>query len=755
MEVLLCKDLADRLADLNQQVEFLEDLLTDPELTPTQRASIRRQILGTRETIAAVEDQLAECRGGLAILGVERTQAIQYFSINGQGSGYAPDNSVPLIALRPLVLRVYSDSPRATSSGGPVTLPLYISGRVSVDRLLSGGGVTHVADLTPMNGAIVAKQGAAIDRGNANDTLNFRLGATDCQGLLRFSITVFEQGSVVTESRALATIGASSIGRSSVEPSDAGGAAQAASSVRASASTQVYGRFDPVPALRIRPVLVRYTFGGQNLPAPTALDFATSLGFLTRTYPAARLEFGECTPMDFDEDLRVSDDKCGPGWRHLLDALDDLRNGTDDHSIIVGLLPATIMNPAVSGCGRTSGGVAAALAGRQETLAQEVGHAFGRMHPPGCGAGQVDVSYPHYYDDDRYGWSTIGEFGFDGSTSQVFSPASYHDFMGYCTPRWVSPYTYTKIRADMVERFGDPSLARRADEMSRDTLFLNFSVHRDGKVEVQPSFHLRKNVDSIETGPSTEIACELLDQDENVLVFHRCRESDVHSDADSAIVDFHAALPWFDEATSIRFLRNGDVLYVHNIEESRPHIEFSGSEIQYREERMSVEWAGQHPDRELRYMLRYSHDGGETWRALATSLRGESHPVSPRLLSGGARCLFQIVASSGIRTAVANSQPFAAPQRPRTATILSPERGMEVPEGDPIVLRGGAYSSDFGLGDMEDTVWISNLDGVLGRGLELVAERLSAGRHVITLTVSDGIDGTATAEVSVFVTARR
>jgi hypothetical protein len=45
----------------------------------------------------------------LSIVGVEKTQAIQYFSINGQGSGYAPDNSVPLVAQRTTVLRVYTD----------------------------------------------------------------------------------------------------------------------------------------------------------------------------------------------------------------------------------------------------------------------------------------------------------------------------------------------------------------------------------------------------------------------------------------------------------------------------------------------------------------------------------------------------------------------------------------------------------------------------------------------------------------------
>ena len=44
---------------------------------------------------------------GLNIAGIERTQAIQYFNFNGQGSGYASDNSLALVARKTTILRVY------------------------------------------------------------------------------------------------------------------------------------------------------------------------------------------------------------------------------------------------------------------------------------------------------------------------------------------------------------------------------------------------------------------------------------------------------------------------------------------------------------------------------------------------------------------------------------------------------------------------------------------------------------------------
>jgi hypothetical protein len=129
--------------------------------------------------------------------------------------------------------------------------------------------------------------------------------------------------------------------------------------------------------------------------------------------------------------------------------------------------------------------------------------------------------------------------------------------------------------------------------------------------------------------------------------------------------------------------------------------------------------------------------------------------VHPRLLPGGDRCLFQVVASSGIRTSVTETELFKAPMKPRIASILSPDPGTEVTEGSQVVLRGGAYSPDFGLGEMEDAVWSSNLDGFLGRGFELVAEQLSAGFHTITVTVPDGVGGTTTAHVSIRVTSNQ
>jgi hypothetical protein len=392
-------------------------------------------------------------------------------------------------------------------------------------------------------------------------------------------------------------------------------------------------------------------------------------------------------------------------------------------------------------------------------FAQEVGHALRRKHAPACLApgpdplcapGGPSPCYPNYK-DGQYPSGSIGEFGFDVFSSDVYDPATYTDFMGYCRQRWVSPYTYLGLRAGMVERFGDPASESSRERVGDETLFLNFRIHRSGTVNVLPSFHLAKVAEPAAHDASSSFACELVDSDGNTLVYHRCAPGDPHQEGDGPYLDFHEALPWVAQASSIRFLRAGKVLDTHEIEADSPEVEIQ-TPAQSRKGVMTMEWTGRHPKKELTYTLRYSNDGGKTWRAVASSRKLLAHKVHPQTLPGGDRCLFQLVASSGIRTSVVETEPFQVPTKPRVASILSPTPGTEVPEGGEVLLRGGAYSPDYGLGDMEDVVWSSNIDGLLGRGFEVTATDLSRGTHTLSLTAPDGVDGTTTAEVSIRVT---
>jgi hypothetical protein len=108
-----CTALEIQVAELERDLLRLEELANEPDLGVSQRQRLFRLIHDTQLTLTSARRELVDCRADLTVVGVERTQGIQYFLINGQGSGYAANNSVPLIAQRTLILRVYVNSKRA------------------------------------------------------------------------------------------------------------------------------------------------------------------------------------------------------------------------------------------------------------------------------------------------------------------------------------------------------------------------------------------------------------------------------------------------------------------------------------------------------------------------------------------------------------------------------------------------------------------------------------------------------------------
>ena len=230
----------------------------------------------------------------------------------------------------------------------------------------------------------------------------------------------------------------------------------------------------------------------------------------------------------------------------------------------------------------------------------------------------------------------------------------------------------------------------------------------------------------------------------------RCGLQGPHDDPNNASIAFHEAIPWVEEAAAIRFLRGREVLHVHEIEAEAPTLELPTRKVRAAHERLTLKWQGQHPERDLTYLVRYSNDDGATWRGVAVATSAdESHcALDQHRLPGGDRCLLQVIATSGIRTSVVDTQPFSGPRDPRTAAIISATCDL----AGQVFLRGGAFSSDYGLGQPEDVVWSSNVDGVLGRGFELVADGLWRP-HTVTLTAPNGQGGVATTSRAVRVRA--
>jgi hypothetical protein len=215
--------------------------------------------------------------------------------------------------------------------------------------------------------------------------------------------------------------------------------------------------YEPLSARALEPfelVLVPMTVNGFA-PRLAEGELATLRSRLLALMPASSVELSiaEALSVDYPVDAE------GEGWD---DALDDLLARRAQAKPAKRVFYYGVMAPAAtysSYCGKScvlglsnvaepdadyergSIGVAVFEDGSGfkdawDTLLHELGHALGREHADCGDPDGPDPDYP--YRNAGMG----GVYGFDFGAMQLIKPKLYRDVMSYCTPVWISDYTY-------------------------------------------------------------------------------------------------------------------------------------------------------------------------------------------------------------------------------------------------------------------------------------------------------------------------
>lgn len=127
-------------------------------------------------------------------------------------------------------------------------------------------------------------------------------------------------------------------------------------------------------------------------------------------------------------------------WGQILSETSSLRaaeGGSADYVSIV----ATNYSSGIAGLGWVGapGAVAWDKAGSVPgVIAHELGHNFGRLHAPCGNPSMVDSAYP-------YATASIGTWGLDLPSLALKTASGDKDLMSYCSPQWVSDYSYTGV----------------------------------------------------------------------------------------------------------------------------------------------------------------------------------------------------------------------------------------------------------------------------------------------------------------------
>ncbi len=652
----------------------------------------------------------------LRIWGIEATQAIQFFRSTyplcpgpGGTSVACSDNTVPLVAQKQAVLRIYvSGATPGADLGGVATTPS------------TGGTYGGTFNLAGIGGAVASA--APASRTNPSTTLQIPLRPQPV-GTYRFNVLVLEYasnwGNVVT-----------------------------------STSASVVLEFIERRRIRIRLVRIHYTGRGMDVAAPTVRDFWEASDFAQRVLPlpSPGFEIVRDSVETYDGDFtRIDPSAHDPMWPgraanngttgNLLNILDRLvaAESLPGDVVYVAIYPDNVRQSAFSGWA-VSRWIISDRDG--ETLAHELLHKHGApQHAPCGGPANVDPSYPDYPSFSALPAASIGEVGFDCSALAAKDPLTTLDLMSYCGPKWISPYNYLKGFQSLWPI--PPPPPETAPFSLRDRFVdVTFARFPDRWVVVDlPGF--ARPLPPRPPDGKTLLEVVVRDRDKEVL-WRGSAPVTPREIPEGEIPELvEAKVPWFEKAGAVELCRGDEVLARMEVEsapglEARfppfEQLEQGGGVVSYRAEPRS--------DR-LAIGIRASLDGGATWTAIVSADATGEVDVSPLLTNSGEECFLEVLATSGYHTTAQTSEQFRV--RPREQEILawSSHEDRRVPLGEPVQLFAIAAG-----GASTDLSWYSDLEGELGEGPRLTAT-LRPGQHRIEVQSREPFQPPAAVELTV------
>ncbi|MEQ1571335.1 MAG: M66 family metalloprotease [Myxococcota bacterium] len=202
-------------------------------------------------------------------------------------------------------------------------------------------------------------------------------------------------------------------------------------------------------------VPVRYNADGSGrLPDTSAAQLTLIEELVRGTYPAQKVTVVADQPFDWDEPITPFN---GNQWGDILDAIGNYRASKNEppNTYYYGAFEPQSSVYSFCGAGciaglsyvgfgndpffRASVGLGYSGTITSETLVHEMGHAHGREHAPcGQGVSGIDPGYP-------YSGAALGSWGYDIVGQTLKDPNDWVDMMSYCTPIWISDYTFYSL----------------------------------------------------------------------------------------------------------------------------------------------------------------------------------------------------------------------------------------------------------------------------------------------------------------------
>ena len=665
-----------------------------------------------------------DCEYDLTIDHVEITQSVQN-----------SNNSLPIISGNDIWVRVYLDvgeSRRASLS--PVTGTLrFVDENGSQIQTYINGMLAGFVTLSPINGPFTANSVPVRD--NLNDTLNFFIPKT-----YRWSSTPHINIQVTNNSPF-----------DEINPWN--------------------NSIGPVPLNLMTGADINLMFVPVKVNdcIPNYFDFMDSVAFVEWVYPIHRINVVQDQILHFDEDPTEHNQALlfDIWWRNLWtnDPLDDM------HYYGLVCPRSVIGGSGTAGTGGTSFLNNDEAWGMMDdppsriggTMAHELGHNYGLEHVPSdddasgnliCvdndGDGQCDCAdpddtgfYPQYTDENGNDLprASIGELGFDGNA--LVDPSSNYDIMSYCSPSWISPYHYLVLYQKFGTIVGASSLGNQFPTLQdngpdQNYIIVSGSFQLDDTVLLNPFRISMLPVGSDDDSGIGTYSVELLDAVGNLLFLRNFEPITVSPSTGPR--PFFEKMPYSDQTSRILLKSGGTTLSTVVVSANTPIVnvqypnggEYLGAEA-------TISWTGTDVDGdEIVYDLFYSHDGGNTWRSIATGLSTNSYLWDTSSSPGTDQGLIRVIATDGVNTGKDESDfHFSITEKSPEIVIMSPQNLTNFFLNETIVFEGRGHDLEDGLLASDAFTWFSDINGNIGTTDTISLENLSPGVHTITLSAED------------------
>lgn len=407
------------------------------------------------------------------------------------------------------------------------------------------------------------------------------------------------------------------------------------------------------------------------------------------------------------------------------------------------------------------------------TMAHEMVHNFGDSNPwkhVKCDTSEsINPDYP--YPPNQIGPDSPDAFwGFDPITSAIITPTEAKDFMSYCSPAWVSDYTWKNIfSAINVQNVPAQSLAtlNTPVDLSQSAEILVVSgIIKPSANTATFDYGYRLSQDMISAdrlealqsnqGATPSAAAiytlDLVDAGDTVLLSLPF-EPIIPTHVESVEQGFFLTVPFDPKTQRVRITHEGRVLGALAVSANAPEVKIiqpsSGETIT---DRLVIQWEATDKDSNpLLYTIQYSPDLGASWQALVTqSPETKLSLDDTSSLPGSDQALIRVIASDGVNTGSDTSAPFTVQAHVPIVHINTPGDGAIFGPNSQIILTGAARDTEDGSVDGEGLKWLVNGE-VVGSGEEVAVGGLATGTYDVTLKAVDRDNNIAAASVTIII----